>query len=77
MQQAAAEILGSAAPNGFSALVKAVSQGVRGRRQEGNTGQRGTKISVFISPSGRGLLLFSFFPLPAPNPLGSSSFQEH
>lgn len=41
---------------------QSVVQGVRGRKQEGNTGQRGTRISVFISLSGCGLLLFSFFP---------------
>lgn len=61
----------------YLSLIKAVIRGLRGRKQQGNTGQRGTKISVFISPSGCGLLLLSFFPLPASNPLSSLSFREH
>jgi len=78
-EKAKAEISGSAAADDFSALIKAVvgGRGVRGRKQQGNTGQRGTKISVFTPPPGCGLLLFSFFSLPTSNPLGPLSFREH
>lgn len=55
--------------------INAVIRGVRGRKQQGNTGQKGRKISVFIYPSVWGLLLLLllifFFPPPRIQSAGS------